>query len=117
MSPQDSREAQRRSRRYGRLFSALVFGSFFLIAGLIGYDLDTFAAVKWRETPVLSEVVMGGALLLLAAYWSRRLDDPRLNVRREMPGPRIVGRGRSSGAERRRRLRPREARKSTGDVS
>jgi hypothetical protein len=104
MSPKQSREEKRRSKRYGTLFSALLFGSWFFIAGLIGYDLNTFAAVRWRPTPILSEVAIGGVLLLLAVYCYRRLDDPRLTPRRPAD-PKIVGRGKSAGAERSRRSR------------
>jgi hypothetical protein len=104
MSRKQSPEAKRRSKRYGRLLSALFFGSWFFIAGLIGYDLNTLAAVRWRPTPVLSEVAIGGVLLLLAVYWYRHLDDPRLAARRPAP-PKIVGRGKSAGAERSQRLR------------
>ena len=104
-----SREEKRRSNRYGRMFSALFFGMLFVVSGLAGYRLDKSpmtSDTRWADGPILSHIAMGLGMLALGIYWSRRLDDPRLNV--ASPAPRTIknaGAGRSRGAAMKTRLR------------
>ena len=105
-----SREEKRRSTRYGRMFSALFFGMLFVISGLAGFRLDKkvplTSETRWADGPILSQTAMGLGMLALGVYWSRRLDDPRLNIASR--APRIIrnaGAGRSSGAAMKTRLR------------
>jgi hypothetical protein len=98
-----SREQKDRSKRYNRMFSALFFGTVFLIAGLIGFDLSKrnsfFAETRWADGAIPSQVAIGLGLVALGIYWSRRLDDPRIRLTaRRTPSIRGVGSGRSKGA-------------------
>ena len=101
-----SREEKRRSKRYGRMFSALFFGMLFSVSGLAGFRLDKrpmTSDTRWADGPIWSHIVMGLAMLALGVYWSRRLDDPRLHVlSRGRPPMRNAGAGRSKGASQRR---------------
>jgi len=105
-----SREEKWRSKRYGRMFSALFFGLLFLVAGLAGFRLDKktpfTSETRWTDRPILWQIGMGLGMLALGIYWSRRLDDPRLHIAAR--APRIIknaGAGRSRGAAMKTRLR------------
>ena len=93
-------EAKRRSKAYGRMFSAFFVGGIFFVAGLIGYRLDVrLASSRWTNAPLLGEIGVGLGLLLLGVFWYRRLPD-RYSIRRPIERPiRNVGVGRSAGAE------------------
>ena len=113
-----SREAKRRSGRYGRMFSAFAFGLLIFVAGLLGYDLRLtrshvtapvldqparLAAApsrnRWTGAPLPAQMTIGIGLLGLGVFWSRRLNDPRLNVVRPTAPPmKHAGAGRSTGA-------------------
>jgi hypothetical protein len=86
------------------MFSALVFGSLFLVSGLIGIRADRnflTGRLRWEDSPILSQVALGAGLIMLGLFWYHRLADPRLNVfRRHPPKIRHVGAGKSAGAMR-----------------
>ena len=100
MGQTQSREAKLRSKRYGRMFTMLFFGLLFLITGILGLDLRRNGEVRWAGRPLLWQAGTGAVMLMLGIYWSRRLDDPRLQ--RRPVKPRLLkqaGSGRSPGAE------------------
>ena len=108
-----TREQKQLSKRYHRMFSALVFGTLFLVNVLIGLNVSRRymrrADSRWEDGPIVWQVVLGTAMVGLGIYWSRRLDDPRTRVKSGVsPRVRNVGSGRSKGAAqaRRRRLEP-----------
>jgi hypothetical protein len=86
-----------------------VFGSFFLVSGLIGFRPSKnllSGTLRWEDSPILSEVALGVGLILLGLFWYHRLDDPRLNIfRRHLPRIRNAGAGKSAGALRANRNR------------
>jgi hypothetical protein len=63
--------------QYQRVFSVGFFGLLFLIAGLVGWDLrgsgGWFNGAKWADGPVWPQAAFGGAMVLLAAFWARRV--------------------------------------------
>jgi hypothetical protein len=63
--------------QYQRVFSVGFGGLLFLIAGLIGWDLKYshgwFQGTKWVDAPIWWQVALGGGLVLLAAFWARRV--------------------------------------------
>jgi hypothetical protein len=63
--------------QYQRVFSVGFAGLLFLTAGLIGWDLEYshgwFEGTKWVDGPVWWQVGLGTGLLLLAAFWARRV--------------------------------------------
>ena len=86
------------------MFSALAAGAFFLVTGLIGFDTYNlrgfFRGGRWVDPPIWRQVALGIALLLLGAYFARRLAPP---VPPPPPGPRVVkhvGSGKSARASR-----------------
>jgi hypothetical protein len=109
MAATRSREEKRRSNRYGRMFSALFFGLVLLVSGLAGYRLNKTpltSDARWAGGPILSQIGAGVGLLALGIYWSRRLNDPRLNLFSRAPRTvKSVGAGQSSGAAMKRRPR------------
>jgi hypothetical protein len=91
------------SSAYGRMFSALFFGGFLVVAGAIGLEVrgmsGTFRGWRWVEAPIWTEIAIGSALLLLGVYFSRRLPGHWVRDRRaSRPVVKVVGRGKSSGA-------------------
>ena len=62
---------------YQRVISAVIFGLFFFVSGLIGWDLSSshewFQGTKWVAGPVWWQVGLGAGLLLLAGFWVRRV--------------------------------------------
>ena len=96
-------EAKRRSKRYGRMFTGLIFGLVFFVTGTAGLSLSRAdGGPKWVGRPVLWQVAVGLGMMALGIYWSRRLDDPRLQVHAGPRREKHVGTGRSPGAARRR---------------
>jgi len=88
------------------MFSALAAGAFLLVTGVIGWNVrylrGFFEGGRWSDGPVWWQIGLGAGLLLLGAYWLRRLVDPRwtfTGVARSRQ-VKIVGRGRSSGVDR-----------------
>jgi hypothetical protein len=63
--------------RYQRVFSVTAGGLLLVVAGLIGWDLryshGWFQGAKWVDGPVWWELGFGLGLLLLAAFWARRV--------------------------------------------
>jgi hypothetical protein len=108
-----SRPSRRPSKAYSRMFSALAAGAFLLVTGSIGWNVSHmrgfFEGGRWVDGPIWSQIALGAGLLLLGAYWSRRLGGPGWTLTRT-PRDRIiknVGRGKTSGAgqkQERRRL-------------
>ena len=88
MGNRHDRDAKQRSRRYARMFSALLFGLLFFVTGVMGVSLrrDVLAPMpsasatdaRWTGRPILSQVALGLGMMALGVYWSRRLHDPRL---------------------------------------
>ena len=68
--------------QYQRVFSVGFAGLLFFVAGLIGWDLKYshawFSGTKWVDEPIWWEIRLGAALLLLAAFWARRVPTPPL---------------------------------------
>ena len=95
----------RPSQAYSAMFSSLFFGGFLLIAGLVGYDTQQRALLldssRWTGRPILWQVGLGAALVLLGLYLVRRLGVFRWEVVVGNASPRIknVGSGRSAGAQ------------------
>jgi hypothetical protein len=62
---------------YERVFSVGCGGLLFFVAGLIGWDLKYshgwFQGTKWVGGPIWWEIFLGTGLLLLAAFWARRV--------------------------------------------
>lgn len=62
---------------YQRVFSVGFGGLLFFVAGLIGWDLKYshgwFQGTKWVDGPIWWEIFLGTGLLLLAAFWARRV--------------------------------------------
>jgi hypothetical protein len=87
------------------MFSSLFFGAFLLLAGLIGYNTQhrgvLLADSRWTGRPILWQVALGSALLLLGIYLCRRLGVFRWEiVAGGAPRPiKNVGKGQSSGAK------------------
>ena len=78
------------------MFSAFAAGVFMVVTGVIGMNVGRSGA-RWVDGPIWWQVALGIAFLLLGAYWSRRLDDPRWLL---IYGPRryqikYVGRGKA----------------------
>ena len=106
-----TRRLSPRSKAFSRMFSAFAFGAWFLVAGLVGYQMDNFAPTRWTTPPILWQVGVGTALLVLGGYWYRCLPERYLLRRRADRRPiRNVGAGRSAGA----RQTPRGRRLSSG---
>jgi hypothetical protein len=67
------------SPRYSRMFSAFAAGAFLFVTGSIGFDVrymhGFFEGGRWVGGPVWGQIALGAGLLLLGAYWSRRLGD------------------------------------------
>jgi len=59
------------------LITAAVFGTLFLVSGLIGWDLrhshGWFAGARWVTPPVWWELVVGTVLLVIAVVLARRI--------------------------------------------
>jgi hypothetical protein len=91
-------------------FTALMAGAYFLITGLVGYNLDRTYALRamsrWTGHPIPGQIVLGVALLAIGIYFVRRLNASRWIVIGRRPERQVknAGKGRSSGAERRRSL-------------
>jgi hypothetical protein len=82
--------------------SAAITGAFFLLAGLVGYDVNRHAAFRrgtsWTGAPIAWEIVLGVSLLVVAVVVWRRLAR-WITVRASSSrAPKPVGHGRSSGA-------------------
>jgi hypothetical protein len=62
------------------MFSALAFGALLFVTGAIGFDVSDMHGFleggRWVDGPIWGQVAVGAGLLLLGAYWSRRLDEP-----------------------------------------
>lgn len=87
------------------MFSGLFFGVLFLVTGAAGLSLSRESGgPRWTGRPVLWQVALGLGMMAAGVYWSRRLDDPRLQVHRDPRREKHVGAGRSQGAARRRGL-------------
>ena len=76
-------ESKERSRRYGRVISAFVLGSFFLVSGLIGLKPDQAVVhapagqpvisrvaerPRWEDPSILSQVALGIGLIVLGLF-------------------------------------------------
>src|SRR5215208_5232791 len=92
---------KRPHRAYSALFSATALGTFFVVAGVIGYDtrrVRGFRGTRWTGSIVLWEVAVGAVLLAIAVILFRRLQASQWvsvgpAVRRRV---KWVGQGRSS---------------------
>ena len=77
----------RPSPQYSRMFSALAAGAFLFVTGSIGFDVrymhGFFEGGRWVGGPVWGQIGIGAGLLLLGAYWSRRLGDSPERVGKE----------------------------------
>jgi hypothetical protein len=66
--------------QYQRLLSVGFAGLLFFVAGLIGWDLKYsrgwFEGTRWVDGPVWWQIGFGAGLLLLAAFWARRVPPP-----------------------------------------
>jgi hypothetical protein len=87
------------------MFSALGAGAYLFITGVIGLDISyqrgMFQGTRWVDGPVWWQIALGGGLLLLGVFFSRRLPSrwtpipvPRARVIKD------VGAGRSPAAAR-----------------
>ena len=86
------------------MFSAFAAGAFFLVTGVIGFDTymlrGFFQGGRWVDPPIWRQIALGIALLLLGAYFARRLAAP---APPPAPAPRVVkhvGSGKSARASR-----------------
>lgn len=63
--------------QYQRVFSVGFGGLLFFVSGLIGWDLKHshgwFQGTKWVDAPIWWQVALGTGLVLLAAFWARRV--------------------------------------------
>ena len=63
--------------QYQRVFSVGFAGLLFLIAGLVGWDLQYshgwFQGTTWVDGPIWWQVGLGTGLVLLAGFWARRV--------------------------------------------
>src|SRR4051794_28467906 len=91
------------SSTYSRMFSAFAAGTYLVVTGAIGYDINrmhgNFEGGRWVDGPVWWQVALGTAFLLLGIYWSRRLESGWTFV--QMPRRRViknVGSGRTVDA-------------------
>jgi hypothetical protein len=78
LGSRDQRRSMREpSWRYQRVISAGFAGLLFLVAGLIGWDLqyshEFFQGTTWTYAPIWWQVGLGTALLALAGFWARRV--------------------------------------------
>jgi hypothetical protein len=69
---------RRSSAAYSRMFSAFAAGLFFLVTGVIGWDIrylhGLFAGGKWVDAPIWWQIGLGAVFLLLGAFLLRRLE-------------------------------------------
>jgi hypothetical protein len=102
---------KRPSRAYSAMFTSLFMGAFFLLAGVTGYNTQhrgvLLADARWTGRPILWEIAVGVALLLVGLYLCRRLGVFRWEVVAGGAPRRMknVGKGQSSGAKEAARLR------------
>ena len=72
------------SSEYARVFTSIAVGAFLLVTGMIGWNVSylrgLFEGGRWDTAPILWQVGMGAALILLGTFWARRVNaaDPRV---------------------------------------
>jgi hypothetical protein len=63
------------------MFSALAFGGFLLVTGVIGLDVSQlrglFDGTTWVDGPIWWQIALGFGLILLGVHWFRRIAGPR----------------------------------------
>jgi hypothetical protein len=84
--------SRRPSKEYSRMFSALAAGMFLVLSGAAGWDVrgmhGFFHGARWQGGPIWIQIALGLGLLLLGAFWLRRL--PGAGVPRATARVRIV---------------------------
>jgi hypothetical protein len=88
-----------------RVIASFFFGLLFLVTGAIGYRLQHGGPLsgdaRWAGRPILSQVALGTGLLILSAFWYRRLPEEYKPMarRRTAAAPKYVGGGKSPAAQ------------------
>jgi len=71
-------QSARPSSRYARVFTSVAAGLFLVVTGVIGWNVSRlhgmFEGGRWQDGPVGWQIGLGIALLLLGAFWSRRVE-------------------------------------------